>query len=107
MSVQVDVSNGDIDSYYEIATQVQKDEVRKTLRASGNAIEKKLAKNIKVRTRKAPHRGSKDEYSFYQRGKFKKFSDACVALAILKQKDHMTHLTVKEGVYEVWSRTTS
>jgi hypothetical protein len=107
MSVKVDVSRNDIDDMWEIAAAYEREKVRKALDATGKAISKKLARNIKVRTRKAAHRNGGEEFAFYQRAKFKKFSEAVLALAILRQKDHMAHLTAKEDIYEVWSRITT
>lgn len=107
MSVKVDVNRNDIDDMWEISAAYERERIRKALVVTGSAIEKKLAKKIKVRTRKAAHRNGGEEFAFYQRAKFKKFSDAVLALAILRQKDHMAHLTAKEDIYEVWSRTTT
>lgn len=107
MSVKVDINRNDIDDMWELAAVYEREKVRKALLATGKAIEYKLAKNIKVKTRKAAHRNGGEEFTFYQRGKFKKFSEAVLALAILRQKDHMAHLTVKEEIYTVWSRVTT
>lgn len=105
MTVRVSMSREDIDGMYELATKVERDNVRKVLCARVKAIRKKQAVNQKVKTRKATHRNGQTEYDFYNLGSFTKLSDAAIALHMLLDRDHMSHLTSNKGKYEVWTRS--
>jgi len=104
MTVRISMSREDIDGMYDLASEGDREKVRKVLCTRVKAIQKRQAAKQKVRSRRATHGNGFVVLDFLFIASFKKLSEATIALKIMSQKDHMAHLTRKREKYELWSR---